>query len=84
MTSQWRTPGSPHSGEPGHSNALESRITRLEVHKEHQDPLNAKTSARLTLLERAVAAGAVILSTLAHEKLPDLAKYVGAIVKAIP
>jgi hypothetical protein len=66
----------------GHSTELEHRLTRLEVWSDiHQEDIR-KMRQKLTLQERGLLLLMAIVSVLAHEKLPWLAKFLVDALKA--
>lgn len=72
----------PPVGTPGHSTEVEHRLTVQEQFTELQKALNEKLEKRMTLLERALIAVVMALHALAHEKLPEWAKFAAGLLKA--
>lgn len=61
--------------------ATEHRLTVLEVFAERQREINTHVRKKLTLQERGLLLIIVALNALAHEKLPEWAKYLAAVLK---
>lgn len=61
----------------------EHRITVLEISGEHQEKFNAKVKNRLSRIEKIILAVIAALNILAHDKLPDWAKGMSLILKAV-
>ena len=66
-----------------HSNALEHRVTRLEVRQEDQEDINDRTSDRMRWLERGLQAIAVILLILVTKQAPTSASALADVLLAI-
>jgi len=83
--------GAPHlqrsqSPWPGYSTndlSNEHRITVLEIAEEHQQKFNSKVKIRLSRIEKIILAIVAALNILAHDKLPDWAKGMSLILKAV-
>lgn len=83
----------PHSNLPqwlhslleshSHSNQLEGRVTRLEVHREQQEDINDKTTERMRWLERGLQAVAVILLVIITKQTPSSAGAIADVLLAI-
>lgn len=71
------------SHEIPHSNALEHRVTRLEVRQEDQEDINDRTSDRMRWLERGLQAIAVILLILVTKQAPTSASALADVLLAI-
>ena len=67
---------------PEHSNALERRLTTLEIHSGQQTKSGEKHETRIIRLERLMAGALVALSAIAHDQLPSWVKYASAALKA--
>jgi len=61
----------------------EHRITVLEIAEEHQQKFNSKVKIRLSRIEKIILAIVAALNILAHDKLPDWAKGMSLILKAV-
>jgi hypothetical protein len=66
-----------------HSNQLEGRVTRLEVHREQQEDINDKTTERMRWLERGLQAVAVILLVIITRQTPSSAGAIADVLLAI-
>lgn len=66
-----------------HSNQLEGRVTRLEVHREQQEDINDKTTERMRWLERGLQAVAVILLVFITKQTPSSAGAIADVLLAI-
>lgn len=66
-----------------HSNQLEGRVTRLEVHREQQEDINDKTTERMRWLERGLQAVAVILLVIITKQTPSSAGAIADVLLAI-
>lgn len=71
------------SHETPHSNALEGRVTRLEVRQEDQEDINDRTTDRMKWLERGLQAVAVILLILVTKQAPTSASALADVLLAI-
>jgi hypothetical protein len=79
---RWPWP-SPPSWQAGHSTEVEHRITVLEITGTNQGRFNDKVKTRLSRLEKIILAIVAALNILAHDKLPDWAKGMSLILKAV-
>lgn len=70
------------TGEPGHSNEVERRLTTLEIHSGQGQETGRKHDSRLTRLERLMVGALLALSALAHDQLPTWVKHASAVLKA--
>lgn len=66
-----------------HSNQLEGRVTRLEVHREQQEDTNEKVTERMRWLERGLQAVAVILLVIITKQTPSSAGAIADVLLAI-
>ena len=80
--SNW-LPSQPSSQQTQHSNALEGRVVRLEVHAERQEDTNAATTDRMKWLERGMQALAVILLVMMSKQAPSSAAGLAELLFAI-
>lgn len=77
---QW----SPHPSPPsGHSNELEGRVVRLEVHQERQEDINEQHSDRMKWLERGLQSLAVIVLLVIAKQAPSSAAGLAELLLAI-
>jgi hypothetical protein len=77
---RWQSPS------PGYSTndlSNERRITVLEISDQHQQKFNTKVKTRLSRIEKIILAVIAALNILAHDKLPDWAKGMSLILKAV-
>jgi cell division protein FtsL len=58
-------------------------MTVLEISERHQQKFNAKVKTRLSRVEKIILAIIAALNILAHDKLPDWAKGMSLILKAV-
>jgi hypothetical protein len=68
---------------PPHSNELEGRVTRLEVHREQQEDINTKTTERMTWIERGLQAVAVLVLVIITKQTPSSAGAIADVLLAI-
>jgi hypothetical protein len=66
-----------------HSNQLEGRVTRLEVHREQQEDTNEKVTERMRWLERGLQAVAIILLIIITKQTPSSAGAIADVLLAI-
>lgn len=66
-----------------HSNQLEGRVTRLEVHREQQEDINIKTTERMTWIERGLQAVAVLVLVIITKQTPSSAGAIADVLLAI-
>lgn len=77
----WWPPPSPPNGT--RECEIEGRVTRLEVHQERQEDINAGVTDRMKWLERGLQAVATILLIVVTKQAPSSAGAIADVLLAI-